>query len=180
MKNAKKILSLFLSIMILSIFPTSAFASEPSAKIACNEYVTIQVSDDVELRLVVDIAESRSGSQVYANAHGSFFYTGTTTQISQYGMDVTFMVNGKESNVDSGGNVILYHDSAISDYTASYDNIISGEDTSECSVTGEFTLEKGWFKEYEAEITLTLDIDANGKKTMRVNGNYDEWDVVWG
>ncbi|MFI3214932.1 MAG: hypothetical protein R3Y24_16610 [Eubacteriales bacterium] len=180
MRKIKTIFSTLMSLIIILTFSTTALAAETPNNMVASEYAVINVNEDVELRLNIDIIESRSNDIVHALAYGAFYFTGTTTKISQYGMDVAFLVNDNNtSHVDSGGGVSLYHNSAHEDYSATYDNLISGENTSKCSVTGLFEIEKNSLDKNEADIKLTLTIDSNGDKSMNCSGNFGDWEVIW-
>lgn len=146
-----------------------------------NQMIRIPLDDEVELVLQVDLLEPRSGQYVYANAHGTFFYSGTPTQnISQYGMNITFEVDNNTSNVGRGQNITLYHNCSDGNYEAVKEASFSGEDTGNCSVTGTFTLIQSKNTMYDASITLRLEITSEGKKTMYCSGSYGQWNVDWG
>lgn len=146
-----------------------------------NQTIRIPFDDEVELVLIIDLMESRSGQYVYANAHGTFFYSGTPTKdISQYGMNVTFEVDNNISNVGKGENITLYHNCSDDNYEAVKEAGFSGEETGNCSATGTFTLIQSKKKMYDASITLRLEIASDGKKTMYCSGSYGQWNVDWG
>lgn len=146
-----------------------------------NQVIRIPFNDEMELVLEVDLVESRSGQYVYANAHGTFFYSGTPTKnISQYGMNVTFEIDNNSSNVGKGENITLYHNCSDDNYEAVKEASFSGEDTGNCSATGTFTLIQSKKKMYDASITLRLEITSEGKKTMYCSGSYGQWNVDWG
>lgn len=186
MKVYQKITALLLSILCVLLVPISVYASENSDEMLVsddNSVIVLRVDDETDLLLELDIREPRSGEYVYANAHGWFVYTGTTTKISQYGFDVTFKVTDNTSSVSNGGYISAYHNSSVEEYTALYETSMSGEGTSDCSAKGTFTIVKKTLfgsTKNTGTITLKLSIDSDGKKTMHVSGNYDQWDVIWG
>lgn len=188
MRRTVGILALCMMLFCLFYVELPTFAAEGNGGVISeveitepNQVIRIFLDDEVELMLQVDWVEPRSGQYIYANAHGTFFYSGTPSKdISQYGMNVTFEVDNNTSNVDNGKNITLYHNCSDDNYEAVKEASFSGEDTGNCSATGTFTLIKSKNKMYDASITLRLEITSDGKKTMYCSGSYNQWNVDWG
>lgn len=181
-KLTQKIISFALAVTLTLCFSTSTFASNNEiAMKTVGEFNEVVIPVDSQTDMVVNltIKESRNGEYVYADAHGSFYYTGSTRHISSYGLDVSFNVNGRTASVEHGGYITTYHNAYDDKYTGISKSRIEGEDTSSCTAKGIFTLINDGNHGDPASISLTLDIRPDGTKKMTCNGNFREWDVIW-